>query len=55
MTDQVDMAQLKLEGKCVECRELLPEHSVDCGDHPRKFLLTALELYVNKNEVPQQE
>jgi hypothetical protein len=43
MTDQTDIAQLKLEGRCVECRERLPKHDTECSQHPRRFVLKAID------------
>jgi hypothetical protein len=41
--DKVDKAQLILEGRCVECKELLPKHTKDCSQHPWRIVLDALE------------
>lgn len=40
--DDVDKAQLILEGRCVKCKEHLPEHSKDCSLHPWRHVLVAL-------------
>ena len=41
--DKIDKAQLILEGRCVECKELLPKHTKDCSQHPWRIVLGALE------------
>lgn len=49
--DDVDKAQLILEGRCVECTELLPKHTTDCSQHPWRPVLGALnKLKVKKTE-----
>lgn len=40
--DEVDRVQLKLEGRCVECKERLPNHSRECSQHPWRTVLGAL-------------
>ncbi len=40
--DDVDKAQLILEGRCVECKELLPKHTKNCSQHPWRTVLSAL-------------
>jgi hypothetical protein len=40
--DKIDKAQLILEGRCVECKELLPKHTKDCSQHPWRTVLSAL-------------
>ena len=47
--DKVDKAQLILEGRCVKCKERLPEHSKDCSLHPWRHVLVAL------NKLKQQK
>lgn len=34
MTDNIDRVQKKLEGRCLECAEYLPEHTQQCVLHP---------------------
>jgi len=41
--DEIDQAQLKLEGRCVYCKEKLPEHLNDCKKHPRYTLLKSIK------------
>ena len=41
--DRIDKAQLILEGRCVECKELLPKHTKDCSQHPWRTVLSALK------------
>lgn len=43
MMDEIDQAQLKLEGRCVYCKEKLPEHLKDCKKHPRYTLLKSIK------------
>ena len=40
--DEIDKAQLILEGRCIECTERLPYHSKECSQHPWKFVILAL-------------
>ena len=47
--DKIDKAQLILEGRCVKCKERLPEHSKDCSLHPWRHVLVAL------NKLKQQK
>lgn len=48
--DDVDKAQLILEGRCVECKELLPKHTKECSQHPWRTVLVALKkLQKNKS------
>ena len=39
MTDRDEQIQLKLEGRCLNCKEELPNHLIDCPDHPRLDVL----------------
>lgn len=41
--DEIDKAQLKLEGRCIECREKLPNHLPECIKHPRRDLLKSIK------------
>ena len=42
--NKVDKAQFILEGRCVKCKELLPNHSTDCSQHPWRPVLIALKV-----------
>jgi hypothetical protein len=41
--DKIDKAQLKLEGRCIHCKEKLPQHLTDCEDHPKRDILRSLK------------
>lgn len=41
--DEIDKAQLKLEGRCINCKEKLPQHLPDCVNHPRRDLLKSVK------------
>jgi hypothetical protein len=41
--DDVDTAQLKLEGRCVHCKEKLPEHLKNCVNHPKLAVLNNIK------------
>jgi hypothetical protein len=41
--DDVDKAQLKLEGRCIHCKEKLPEHLENCVNHPRLAVLNGIK------------
>jgi hypothetical protein len=41
--DDVDTAQLKLEGRCIHCKEKLPEHLENCVNHPRLAVLNGIK------------
>ena len=34
-TDPLEIAQLRLEGKCVECKQMLPDHDHRCSESPQ--------------------
>lgn len=34
-TDPLEIAQLRLEGKCVECKQMLPDHDHQCSESPQ--------------------
>jgi hypothetical protein len=53
--DKVDKAQLILEGRCVKCNELLPEHSIDCSQHPWRFVLYALSKLKQQKSMPTKD
>jgi hypothetical protein len=40
--DDVDKAQLILEGRCIECTALVPKHTTDCSRHPWRYVLGTL-------------
>lgn len=49
--DEIDKAQLKLEGRCIHCKEKLPNHLTDCEQHPRQDLLKGIKgisFHLNK-------
>jgi hypothetical protein len=41
--NEIEKAQKILEGKCVECDVLLPEHNRECPLHPRRKSLDILD------------
>ena len=41
--DKIDKAQLILEGRCVECKELLHKHTKECSQHPWRTVISALK------------
>jgi len=41
--DKVEIAQLKLEGRCIHCKEKLPEHLENCVSHPRLAVLNGIK------------
>jgi len=41
--DEIDKAQLKLEGLCIHCKEKIPNHLTDCEQHPRRELLKGIK------------
>ena len=41
--DEIDKAQLKLEGRCIHCKEKLPNHLTDCELHPRHDVLKGIK------------
>ena len=41
--DEIDRAQLKLEGRCIYCKEKLPEHLEGCEKHPRHDVLKSVK------------
>lgn len=43
MMDDVDTAQLKLEGRCVQCKEKLLEHLATCEKNPRVKILKGVK------------
>ena len=53
--DAVDKAQLILEGRCVKCKERLPEHSKECSLHPWRPVLQALTKLRNKLAADSKE
>jgi hypothetical protein len=53
--DAVDKAQLILEGRCVKCKERLPEHSKDCSLHPWRPVLRVLTKLRNKLAADSEE
>ena len=53
--DAVDKAQIVLEGRCLECKERLPEHSKDCSQHPWKTVMQILRNLKNKLTVSAEE
>jgi hypothetical protein len=49
--DEIDKAQLKLEGRCIHCKEKLPNHLTDCELHPRHDVLKGIKgisFHLNK-------
>lgn len=55
MTDPVDIAQLKLEGRCTECAEKLPKHLLECSQHPRKYVLKAIDMWTQIKQQSDEE
>lgn len=53
--DKIDKAQLILEGRCVECKERLPDHSKNCSQHPWKLVMQVLDKLKNKLTVGSEE
>jgi hypothetical protein len=53
--DKIDKAQLILEGRCVECKELLPKHSTDCSQHPWRFVISALNKLKQQKSMPTKD
>ena len=53
--DAVDKAQLILEGRCVECKERLPEHSKSCSQHPWKLVMQVLDKLKNKLSISDKK
>jgi hypothetical protein len=37
-TDPLEIAQLRLEGKCVECKQMLPDHDHQCSESPQTLV-----------------
>ncbi len=57
--DAVDTAQLRLEGRCIYCKEKLPEHITSCEKHPKHDVLKSVKnisYYLNKtlNNIAEQ-
>lgn len=55
MTDDVDIAQLKLEGRCVDCKELLPNHDIGCKHHPAPHVRMAMAMLKAKAAEQQEK
>jgi hypothetical protein len=53
--DKIDKAQLILEGRCVECKELLPKHTKDCSQHPWRFVISALNKLKQQKSMPTKD
>jgi hypothetical protein len=41
--DDIDKIQLKLEGRCIRCKEKLPEHLENCEKHPKHDVLKSVK------------
>jgi len=39
-TDPLEIAQLRLEGKCVECKQMLPDHDHQCSESPQTLVFS---------------
>lgn len=42
MTD-IDVVQRVLEGRCIQCSEVLPKHDLDCELHPARTVTEKLQ------------